>query len=354
MLPADQINHASWRILHGEFDEAIASLTITLKTLKQVLTRHDEQKKKIRILNDEEADETRCDAAVAMEGEEVDQEEEYKNYRIVEQQDLCVSDSRVVGNGSGNDNFSSYGSFEYEFFVSPSSSIFLETTTAATVNEHSDPLQPTSQSVIFREPILVGGDRPFHDPFDAKTCEQLSHVAIYNLALAHHLKAVQLTLHIQQQKQEQWYFPSSSAAVAAASISMHERSRREYLHKALSLYEYSHQISTRESIEADVPVIHTMALIGNLGQIYYELGDHKRAELCMKSLLSSMMYVVDCGNRDNFEVLAGPVCDGFFRMLQPLISRNDPAPAAWQWHDGKSSFSPLFTHALYAHTKYLF
>merc|ERR1712166_870365 len=109
---------------------------------------------------------------------------------------------------------SSSGGFRYDFFTSPSASCFLKTavavngrhsignnnrcyTNSTAVNPHDAQDQEQQQQhklqvSIFRDPILVRGDH-FHSPLDVEVCEQLSYVAIYNLALSHHLKSVQLS-----------------------------------------------------------------------------------------------------------------------------------------------------------------
>ena len=157
------------------------------------------------------------------------------------------------------------------------------------------------QVSIFRDPIMVRGEN-FRAPLNIDACEELSYVAIYNLALAHHLKSVEL--------EGEGYST--------------ENLRKIYLQKALSLYEHSHQILMKQTVNIGVPVIHTMALVSNLSQIHHSLGDHNKAEMCMQYLLSTMMYVIDCGKVDTL----GNSVDGFFNMIMPLISRDDPAPAA--------------------------
>lgn len=289
--PAKQINKTSCQIVNGEYDEAIVSLTNTLKTLKLVLSGDA----KILVPKDMEDENDDCD-------------------------DDCMDES---------DSSSSLSdSFEYDFFSSPTSSSFLKT--AVSVKErrsiHSartftqrDERFPSSctssdannmnsinmpqhqlQVSIFRDPIMVRGDH-FRAPLDIHVCEELSYVAIYNLALSHHLKSVELLADATKQ-----------------------HLRRVYLHKALSLYEHSHQILMKQTINVGVPVIHSMALVSNLSQIHHALGDHSKADMCMQYLLSTMMYVIDCGKVDSL----GNSMDGFFNMILPLISGDVPAPAA--------------------------
>jgi len=291
--PAKQINETSNQIVNGEYDKAIVSLTNTLKTLKLVLSGD------AKILVPKEMDD--------------------------ENDDVHMDHS---------ESSSLSESFEYDFFSSPTSSSFLKTvvavnarsssqsriidthdcsmsrcetksrdnsssSSAATTSAHGP--QHELQVTIFRDPIVVWGDH-FLAPLDMQVCEELSYVAIYNLALSHHLKSVEL-----------------------ASNPAHQNARRIYLQKALSLYEHSHQILMKQQrINVGAPVIHSMALVSNLSQIHHTLGDHAKAEMCKQYLLSTMMYVIDCGKVDSL----GNSLDGFFNIVQPLISGDVPAPAA--------------------------
>jgi len=294
--PAKQINETSHQIVNGEYDGAIISLTNTLKTLRLVLSGD------AKILVPKEMEEWNDDD---------------------DDDDECMDHSES--------SYSLTDCFEYDFFSSPTSSSFLKT--AVSVKGRNTPRSPivdttpcptdsnngdssssatTSATTsangpqhqllvtIFRDPIMVRGDH-FLAPLDIQVCEELSYVAIYNLALSHHLKSVEL-----------------------ASDPTKQYVRRLYLHKALSLYEHSHQILMKQTINVGVPVIHSMALVSNLSQIHHALGDHSKAEMCMQYLLSTMMYVIDCGKVDSL----GNSMDGFFNMILPLISGDLPAPAA--------------------------
>ena len=106
-----------------------------------------------------------------------------------------------------------------------------------------------------------------------------------------------------------------------------------YLEKALALYEHSHQMLTKEAIRAVFPAVHSMALASNLGQTHLALGHRREAEACMQYLLSTMMCVVYYSGMTKVDeevdgALGDSVMDGFFGMVKPLISRDDPAPAA--------------------------
>ncbi len=279
--PAKEINRTSYKIVNGEYDEAIVSLTKTLKTLKLVLSG---------------------DAKILVSKGIEDEGNKYDHG------DDCMDCS----------SSSSSGSFQYDFFSSPTSSSFLKTAVSIrkckiqncqgdsssscfSMNMRSRSGTGPQQVSMFRDPIMVHGDH-FKDPLDLHVCEELSYVAIYNLALAHHLKAIEI----------------ESEGFTKQNL------RRIYLRKALSLYEHSHEVLTGQTINVGVPVIHSMAVVSNLSQIHHALGDHNKAEMCMQYLLSTMMYVIDCGKVDTL----GNSMDGFFNMILPLISRDDPAPAA--------------------------
>ena len=146
-------------------------------------------------------------------------------------------------------------------------------------------------SSIFRDPIYVSSGLPRSE---LDRCELLSYVILYNLALSYHLRAMD---------EEE------------------DHLRNAYLDKALTLYEHAHHILSSQEI--DVSLLHTMAIASNLGHIHHVIGDEQRAELCFQHLLSTILYVVDCGEGAKIKSL-----DGFFRNVMPLICTSSSAPAA--------------------------
>jgi hypothetical protein len=151
---------------------------------------------------------------------------------------------------------------------------------------------PTRVGTIFQDAIYVAN--PFPQPL-LQTYEQLSYVVLYNLALAHHLRAMEEDC---------------------------KRLRNARLQQALCLYEHAHQILLNQEIE--VSALHNMAIASNLGHIHRFLGDESRAQLCFQHLLSTLLYIVDCGAGDKLKSL-----DGFFCNVMPLIvGMASSAPAA--------------------------
>jgi tetratricopeptide (TPR) repeat protein len=142
---------------------------------------------------------------------------------------------------------------------------------------------------IFRAPICIQS-HPF-DHMSFKYYVESSFMLLYNLALTHHLSA----------------------------LSGNNSQKR--LRKALSLYELAYTIQMTEDIQ--LTVLQTMAIINNLGQIHTALGDEEKSRQCFQHLLSSIMFLNDCGDRDSVEQM-----DGFIASVMPLILMGSSAPAA--------------------------
>ncbi len=294
--PAKQINEISYHIVNGEYDEAIVSLTNTLKRLKLVLSGDA----KI-LITEEMEDENDGDDCMDCASSSLSDSFEYHFFSsptssflktAISVKEQRIQNSRLT---CSNPDATSSSYTRCDTIMDPCISTKGMSSCSSTGPQHQ------LQVSIFRDPIMVRGNH-FHAPLDIQICEELSYVAIYNLALSHHLKSVEL----------------EGEGYSTQNL------RQIYLYKALSLYEHSHQILTKQTINIGVPVIHSMALVSNLSQIHLSLGDHTKAELCMQYLLSTMMYVIDCGKVDSL----GNSIDEFFSMILPLISGDDPAPAA--------------------------
>lgn len=256
--PAEQINRSNWKIANGEYDEAIVSLTRTLKMLKLFLSGD-------------------CHAKIAV---------------PIELQDQCDSSS----------------GFEYDYFSLPNTPSFVRASDSTCIHNKLEPMrenndgstpydsQRQSQPTVFRAPIMALVCKPL----DMKVCHELSYVSIYNLALSHHLKSLESG-------------PSSTPGL-----------RRAYLEKALALYEHSQQLQMGTGITIGASVVHSMAVVSSLGHIYRQLGHSEKAESCSQYLLSTLMYVVYCGEVN----ILGNSVEGFFDMILPLVSKETTAPAA--------------------------
>jgi hypothetical protein len=170
-------------------------------------------------------------------------------------------------------------------FISTDSSCFLKS------------VRNDSQHTIFGSPISLNQALPVTNTL---CCEKLSYVIVYNLALAHHLKAM--------------------------TSQLSRRMTFITFERALRLYENAHCV-LMGSPEIDVSILHTLALVCNLGHLHCVLGNKERSDLCYQNLLSTMIYLVDCGEVE--DTIEGTIpLDGFFSNVMPLICNQASAPAA--------------------------
>jgi tetratricopeptide (TPR) repeat protein len=151
------------------------------------------------------------------------------------------------------------------------------------------------QQYMYRQAIRI--------PLDIESTYQasvtVSSVIIFNVALAHHLSALATSDKKRQSKK---------------------------LRKATTLYEMAYDLQGRNA-QLKNNVMFTMAAMNNLGVIYLQLEDCETSSKCFQCLLSTVMFLVDCG--------AAKVCcdeddlDGFLRNVTNLVSGSSfPAAAA--------------------------
>jgi hypothetical protein len=94
------------------------------------------------------------------------------------------------------------------------------------------------------------------------------------------------------------------------------------LRTAAKLYELGFSLERDENFENNSSILFTLATVNNLGLIHHKLNDGETANKCFEYLLSTMMFLIDCGE--------GNVCelDGFLRNVSNLISEPCSAAAA--------------------------
>jgi hypothetical protein len=140
---------------------------------------------------------------------------------------------------------------------------------------------------IYRQPIVTTGHflRKDHAPGNT-----LSLIIILNLAMAHHLSAIENGL------------------------------CRRRLQKGLHLYELAHQLQMDEGICSPQA---TMIIANNVGEIHRAVNNHSKHAMCLQHLLSTMMYMVDNQATENTAEW-----DGFLRNTSQLILHNNCAGAA--------------------------
>ena len=107
-------------------------------------------------------------------------------------------------------------------------------------------------------------------------------VTMYNLALTLHLHALSLSTP-----------PSSKNDTTTANNSDNNNTNKikKLFLRSRKLYELSFEMHLDES--CDVNLLFTLALINNLGLVYYTLNENKRSQTCFKNMFSTMMYLMD-------------------------------------------------------------
>jgi hypothetical protein len=120
-------------------------------------------------------------------------------------------------------------------------------------------------------------------------------ILTFNLALAHHLSALQ-----------------------APKIS------RAKLQRVLRLYELAYRWQMEEE-DAQVDSIRfTMIIANNLSEIHRAVSNHDKHQKCLQHLLSTLMFVVDCHENERNAM----DMDGFLRNTSELILHSRCAGAA--------------------------
>jgi tetratricopeptide (TPR) repeat protein len=119
----------------------------------------------------------------------------------------------------------------------------------------------------------------------------LSFIITFNLAIAHHLSAIQ------------------------------NKACRRRLDKALQLYEIAYQFQSKKNSNSPRA---TMIITNNVGEIHRIVENHYKHAICMQHLLSTIMTsFVDFSNPARSTEL-----EGFFRNTSQLILHNNCAGAA--------------------------
>jgi len=151
----------------------------------------------------------------------------------------------------------------------------------------------------------------------------LSLIILYNLALAHHLKAISII--------------SQSECDVLSSPS--DKNKKQGLKIALQLYKLAYQLlldhvqlaTSRTGTHPEEydyqnsgSLRFTMIISNNLGEIHRVTGNATKHKLCLHHLLSTIMFMVDC----KLIVLDSSEMDGFYHNVLQIIVADVCAKAA--------------------------
>jgi hypothetical protein len=140
---------------------------------------------------------------------------------------------------------------------------------------------------LYRHAIRV----PVNVEFHYRAAVMIGSMIIFNLALAHQL----------------------SAAVS-------DKNRESTLCRAAKFYELALNMQIEECFDSNI--LFTLATVNNLGLIHHQLDDTETASKCFEHLLSTLMFLVDCGEGHTSDL------EGFLRNASTVNFQACPAAAA--------------------------
>ena len=144
----------------------------------------------------------------------------------------------------------------------------------------------------------------------------LSLIILFNLALAHHLKAIATITSNTNSSFDNITVLQQALQLYGLAYQLH----MDYVQQPLSSSgalsdEYNRNISALRF---------TMIVSNNLGEIHRVAGNSVKHKMCLQHLLSAIMYMVDCKlmGMDSAEM------DGFYHNVSPIMLADMCAQAA--------------------------
>jgi hypothetical protein len=152
---------------------------------------------------------------------------------------------------------------------------------------------------LYKHPVQVFTNSD--DTSDELVEVVLSYAIIYNLALCHHLRAI-----------------------SENSSSIHEGSVK----RAIALYKHAQKLLMSPSMKLDV--LHTLAIVNNLGHAYHLLHKETTAKLCFRRLLKAIMVISENDqSHPRLQARNRLPLDGFLsNVMSLLMVSSSAAPAA--------------------------
>jgi hypothetical protein len=159
------------------------------------------------------------------------------------------------------------------------------------------------QSFIYDTPLHIWPEALSFRAFNHDLLSELSVALMFNLALCHHLHAL------------------NSPSSPSEDYSIFEQ--------AIALYELAYEVQMQDDVELSVEC--TMAIVNNLGHAHKLLGHEGKASKCFSHLLSALLFVQSLSTHDDecdkMGVSASST-EGFIRNVSHLILSKKVAAAA--------------------------
>lgn len=154
--------------------------------------------------------------------------------------------------------------------------------------DHQDTSMTDDTGFIYSQPLRIPPHSLNH-PMGAS----FSLLVTFNLALAHHLSAIQ---------------------------EVDEEYRRRTITKSLKLYELAYKCQTEKGVNS---LTFAMIMANNVGEIHRVSKNQQKHEKCLQNLLETMMYMIVVNYGET-----GVEMDGFFKNTSSLILQGRCAGAA--------------------------
>jgi tetratricopeptide (TPR) repeat protein len=151
-----------------------------------------------------------------------------------------------------------------------------------------------SEEFVYRHPIRI--ERNLVE-LGHTTSTFLSFAVIFNMAISYHLQSCLKKEH------------------------NHTEERLFLLEKSKHLYELGYRLFRSEYFSFSARI--SLALTNNLGQVFKNLQEHQKADLCFERLLSTVMFLKECGADNELHEI-----DGFLRNTFYLVLKNPPAASS--------------------------
>ena len=282
----DMNNKGAYLLVNGEYDRAVQILNQVLAIVQNDLT-----------LAENEAQAVDDDDVVMMEQPQENQEEEEEPEQdendtpAHKNNNECLSPVKTAASRSlsGSDRFFMLNDISHnqDYFM------------------FEDYVDDEDEEFVFREPIFIDDDE---NDVDHST---LSVNCVFNLALAHHLTALELD------------------------------DDEQRLRVALRLYEVCYLMQRNSLDQANsnstasvvkMSLSHTLGLVNNSGQIHKSLHQHKRANRLFQHLLSSLVLVseMDDDEQNDDEMVCNDIeqLEGLWKTASQLVLTNPEIASA--------------------------
>mmetsp|Transcript_49998 Transcript_49998/g.121150 ORF Transcript_49998/g.121150 Transcript_49998/m.121150 type:complete len:476 (-) Transcript_49998:190-1617(-) len=248
------------------------------------------------------------------EGRHHQQQQEVEVQRITSSQDEEGSgvEAQVQQPLAGASAVGSNGPFQPTFGKSPLRDASLFASGEQVTTEDNEGF---NKLVVFLNPIKV----PYSATPVTNTRKTFSLIALFNLAIGYHQRAIQAEAELANQS----HLPNNFLHPVEQKKADEER--LFHLRKALSFYEMAYSVQMQEGI--DMTLTPTMVIMSNVGQIHQTLGNTDHSVQCFQHLLSTLMFLVEAGEAQDLDDGLFEF-DSFFENILKTIYSHSPAPAA--------------------------